>query len=966
MTPPLLVDSLSLSAFRGVRDELGPLDLTSPITLIYAPNGTGKTSLIDGAEWLLTGNVYRLNELSDDKRSKIEPNELRCKTSQSDVEQRVWGSIQIDGIPKLLIRDEEGWKGDGSTTIKEPELLRLFAPNAVGENVPHQSAPRLRRNWIRGARFLTEATLATLVDTDRDSEDTRQEIMADMLGVRELNERAEKYERYAEVLKGGYRATNHPTVPGISSLEKLLKDKIQALEDLCVSKEDGSAKPSESAVEVVEVELDKAITALKEMGVDISPLSTKETEKIIAQISARHSTESGKLMAQKELLKTVLASWMEIDNFRKELAEKQKEQNNLSKEVSSLEAAISEKKALVAVLKQAIEHAGDRKQSVLAAHGNVKVSLEYFTSAIGELEDAEFSSISSASISDLKALPEAAWDESKFEALAFATSDLTENLDEVDSELQWLSTARLELSELTRNAIDQNALIELKKEVELQGKIVNELSSLYAEQSGPVEDLRLALARFLNADAESSSCPACGHKWENKAALDDALAKTASQVPQHMKILSDELLEAEKKLREEKSVLVNAESFLHSVVLKTQEIKAKENSVENYFERLKELSKNWGWENPAPNKLSISKRLERIGKRIDFGNALVEFFDTLNALMESLGLSEVTHQEVESIGNYYSLLVSQFVKEVEDEINKKTAELSTINSELILKANDLGKNNSLLTSVRNRIGELAPLVGDFVEAWKDLGGGEAITDIELAAVKNRIDTRASALAKTQQHLSAAQAAHESIATEKKAAEIRSEIDALKEKISYLNRKRNLATKAAKELATFSNGYIYRQFDSLSKVFWPIFWRLQANEFYESIEPGPPEAPLRWEAKAMGKKFNPSMHFSMGQRQDFALAIFLARARSLGGTFFLDEPITHLDDLNRVALLDLFRLMAIEPESQSKFVITTASKSLVRHMTEKFASVPRQEGNKPLRVYELDGNPRSGINCKELY
>lgn len=963
MTPPLMVDSLSLRAFRGVRDELGPLDLTSPITLIYAPNGTGKTSLIDAAEWLLTGNVYRLNELSEDKRSKIEPNELRCKTSPSNVGQRVWGSIQVGGTSKLLIRDEEGWTGDGSI-IKEPELLKLFAPNAVGENVPHQSAPRLRRNWIRGARFLTEATLATLVDTDKDSEDARQEIMADMLGVRELNERADKFRKYAEVLKGGYRAQNHPIVPGISSLEKMLKDKTQALEELGVSSDDSSTKPPDSAAEVVEVELNNAILALKNTGADIASLSSENTEKIIAQISARHSSESVKLKGQKESLNSVLASWMEIDVFRTELTQKQKEQNSLSKGSSSLETIISEKKAHVAVLTLDIGQAGDRKKRAFTAYGRFKASLEALIAATGKLDGADIPVISDASINDLDALPEAAWDESKFEALVFVTSNLIDDLDSVDSKLQWLSSARLELSELTGTAIDQNALMVLKKDVELHEKMFNELSSTHADQSGPVEDLRLAVSRFLYTDSEGSSCPACGHEWENKVALAEALEKTANQVPKHMQVLSDQLLKAEQLLREAKSTFVKAESVSQRIVLKVEEINAKENLVEDFFERLQEISTNWGWENPAPNKMSISKHLECISNRINFGTALVEFFTDLKELTQFYENSVVKTQAIASLDNHYGLLTSQFGQAVDVEINIKNAELSKINSELALKTSELERNNSLLISVRNRIGELAPFVDKFAAAWESLGGGEPITDLELTAIKNRIEAQGSALVKAHQHLCAAQAANESIAKEKKAAEIKSEINSLKEKINYLVRKRYLASKAAKELENFSNGYIHRQFDKLSKVFWPIFWRLQANEFYESIEAGPPKAPLCWEAKAMGKTFNPTKHFSMGQRQDFALAIFLSRARSLGGTFFLDEPIIHLDDLNRVALLDLFRLLAIEPESQSKFVITTASKSLVRHMIEKFANVPRKEGTKPIRVYELDGSPRAGINWKE--
>ena len=53
------MERLRLAAFRGVPGEL-QLDFTSPLTIIYAPNGTGKSSLFDAAEWLLTGEVKRV------------------------------------------------------------------------------------------------------------------------------------------------------------------------------------------------------------------------------------------------------------------------------------------------------------------------------------------------------------------------------------------------------------------------------------------------------------------------------------------------------------------------------------------------------------------------------------------------------------------------------------------------------------------------------------------------------------------------------------------------------------------------------------------------------------------------------------------------------------------------------------------------------------------------------------------
>ena len=61
------MERIRLTAFRGVPGEL-QLDFTSPLTIIYAPNGTGKSSVIDAAEWLLTGEVKRLGGLLEERR----------------------------------------------------------------------------------------------------------------------------------------------------------------------------------------------------------------------------------------------------------------------------------------------------------------------------------------------------------------------------------------------------------------------------------------------------------------------------------------------------------------------------------------------------------------------------------------------------------------------------------------------------------------------------------------------------------------------------------------------------------------------------------------------------------------------------------------------------------------------------------------------------------------------------------
>ncbi|HEX2770143.1 MAG TPA: hypothetical protein VHN12_12765, partial [Geobacteraceae bacterium] len=183
---------------------------------------------------------------------------------------------------------------------------------------------------------------------------------------------------------------------------------------------------------------------------------------------------------------------------------------------------------------------------------------------------------------------------------------------------------------------------------------------------------------------------------------------------------------------------------------------------------------------------------------------------------------------------------------------------------------------------------------------------------------------------------------------------------IEEKVRKIVRKRDQALEAARLLREKANRYCAEQLDRLFDIAFPMFSRVQANEVFDSLHKGPLENPFDWVAKSSSYEFTPSPYFSMGQRQDLALAIFLARARGVKGTFFLDEPVIHLDDLNRVALMDTFRMLVLESEPLCNFIITTARRDSVRHMAEKFANVPPVHGMPPLRIYELDGSPRVGV------
>jgi DNA repair exonuclease SbcCD ATPase subunit len=190
--------------------------------------------------------------------------------------------------------------------------------------------------------------------------------------------------------------------------------------------------------------------------------------------------------------------------------------------------------------------------------------------------------------------------------------------------------------------------------------------------------------------------------------------------------------------------------------------------------------------------------------------------------------------------------------------------------------------------------------------------------------------------------------------------LRRDISSLQQRLAGLKSVRTSAESAIAALNERSRSYCRWERERIADVMFSIFGRIHADETFDLLRGGPEDDPFEWVAMAARQQLISSKEFSMGQRQDLALSVFLAKARGVGGTFFLDEPMIRLDDLNRVALLDMFRVLVGEENSKVRLVITTASRTLVRHFQEKFINVPDNDSVPALGVVELEGSPRDGV------
>ena len=178
--------NLSIQAFRGVREILN-VDISKPVTIIYAPNGTGKTTICDAAEWLLTAEIKRLAG-----RNASDMADIRCALSADSLATRVFGSLEIDGQIITIERglDSLRWKqGTGKfKKISTSKLLEELAPSAAELGTYGKHTASSRKTWLRGNRFLSAENLSTLLDFDEGAVANRQQLFADLLGVGHLLE----------------------------------------------------------------------------------------------------------------------------------------------------------------------------------------------------------------------------------------------------------------------------------------------------------------------------------------------------------------------------------------------------------------------------------------------------------------------------------------------------------------------------------------------------------------------------------------------------------------------------------------------------------------------------------------------------------------------------------------------------------------------------------------------------------
>lgn len=889
----ILIDSVRIAAFGGIRLPLS-LDLTAPLTLVYAPNGTGKTSVIESVDWMMGGEV----------RGE------RCKLADDDEQTEVTIAGLVSGsvlsARKSLRSNGRTSRTTNGTPVGEADFLKSLAPECdVSGLNPLTQIPRLKA-YLSSNRVLGISSLSRLIDEE--NAEARADAMADLTGTRA--------QRNAQKVIDLYRKRLRERLSKLRSEHENLISRQKEFRELSSSRFDADALTAEVA----------RILSVTE------PVIGREHEELTIQASRELNDLDSRTETLKRLRELVQSPPVYLD-------------------LAALEQRISGVEAEIRSVNQLLEEDAERSQLLSEQVGGIARDIEgvqividalgHLQSAVGE--DTSFGSLYTARQKvTLSALdPKEASDQ----LIALASASVQARAD---------VEARARLESTVAFLIERNLSSQARESLELA--LAEKRRDLAKSREGRETILSFrndAVRSSLVAhqhDQSSSDCPACGHNWGSHEGLERALNRVLSSLP---------TLEAN---------LVAQEA---SLVIEIDQLKARAEMADDHATQLGHAMSELARVNRS------IEQADRLAARFAFESAEAVGDSDLSNWRRELSLASALLDFERARSSSHIVYHPASSDSLRDGISRLGSSLTALRKG-IEQQRPVMEDAAYSISIRegkiaSLSGNLARLRSQYVECdtWMRrkgqlqdvLGLGsvskEHLDAVELSLVQRRDSVRAAVKLLAQ--------ANEIRASSELAgmAELAlSEADAVARDIlsieSELTRIDGIDDRIEQQSDLFRQQLIETVGPSVSQ----LFQRMQVNRVFSSVAVS---STFELKGSINDHLLEPEL-FSSGQRQDLGLAFFLVRAYALGGSFFLDEPLAHLDDLNRVAVLDTLRAFVlasrVPKNKETRLVITTASWTTAKHVMQKFMRIKQQAPL--LRAYQLTGNVSSRVGAVELY
>lgn len=902
---PIKFLSATIQNFRGVPDKL-VIPLDAPLTVIHAANGTGKSTICYALEWLLTGRVEDLSNATD----------YACQWGQGATS--VSATCLIGGELHELHREGASvWmskNGAKRSKIKDADLLELLTPNSVAGRSA-QAIGKAKRGWLRNSRWLYANSLSLLIDNNK-AED-RQQIFADILGLGHLTSTLRELRDYRIRL---------PNTKGIQESVARLNAEISTLETKLAESSPWRERAEGHLAKILEQFPQNQVTG--KLGEDFR----------VAQFQVKFFEQ--KAHRDLETMRYLSENWAHYNAGKIQLATLRQTLDDLMKANQALNDGHSKLSADLSALEI---KAAEGSRSVIWAKQRLDILSRWEQVAAEPIIRGDLG-IGGVSQDQLQQqFVEFSWPSDKQDTWLNSVDYLIQNSTTVTDLVR-------QKRDLADNAVQPSTNIDnFARRVEEAKEVRVKAEAEFNALSNVLDRLK-AIGKEIVHSHESGHCPLCNHDWKSSDKLRQQIA--GEQLP-------PELSDSARKLTYARQA---EEGCLASLQL----AKNQKASYEAYVTRIKAIDSELAVIAQRTKYLEIMgvpdfsnfdvNNLLYLQSRVKAAINLRQIFEILvevEGLFQTVATEEVSSRVSIALGNL--IRYRDFYQAQADKSNAERPGLTRSVSE---KMEGIQAKPREIAGVNASIAAITQTVGGFEAHWREVVG-------EVPVVQSSYD---SALARVKVDIAQAEAFNAMLVECEAVVAIDFDFGQLtklqreKEELSNkLAAGQNYIAEADRTIDHYAQHVRDLTTSSLAPLLTPateLFSRMHANEVYHRLSVSEGDEALEWTVFAEGHDYalNAEEKFSQGQRQDLALSLYLARARNTGGSFFLDEPIAHLDDLNRVAMLDIFRLVATSMPNMN-LILTTASDGLARHIAQKFSSISDRH---LLNTIHLEGNPRTGV------
>ena len=989
------LEKVTIQGFRAYKNAQ-QFDLGSGVTVLYGANGLGKTSIFDAIDFAATGGIGRLKGARKKSRFTKAVAHLDSRPEEAEVALSFGANGAVHTLHRRVSARTEAWI-DGAVKDRKRALVEITGGGATpSERTEHLvslfRATHLfsQENQELAKGFEPEGLLPA-------------HVVAHMLAYEDYANARDKAAAVREVLDG-YIGRRRSEI-GVWTSE--VDEGRQALRSLGrISGEDGAVPRPTEALTSLRRRIEEAGLQVRAAQSDV--MFVRECR---AAIQGRRRQGEARIARLTTLVEQVHALPTLIEALEKLGARKERLRAQLASEEQALgksEQSVRDAEGAERALRETLLRERQRGVALLWAAGAVPRYGELLrregamVAAIAELTNT-MEKLRSDRSQVVQELRDKEREINKLEESLSRHRSLLDGLQNVARSATAWQEDRVQIPRLQeRQARHRERVTRLQQD---QGNVSQSLT----ESSAVAHELEKQLSHYLSEQSELAQlrsrmedyigdgcCPLCGHRHasadelrgriETQFAEDETVhlrnriasaRNVMEEIEAQLLLLQQDAEEQSRALEELEReslecgarVAVFEEAAVtlgvvvdekDAVVTKVEGLLMHERTTVGELERIVATGHQM--------RAKLSERLEELVRRMGRNESRT------SAIREEVEQCQAELARLREDPRGAALSLEMNAKALRDVCERRAAQLAKLETELPIVVSVADECRTARNARRDKV---AALTFSLERLNKDLGSqrrgvGEAnagLAEVGLSPAANKADVvgvmgreirvnrqwaelrdfaDSVEVAIDTASTAAALERHRAMVDQKVAQLREATIDAASHEewrryFDEVNEKVSHRQRAA--IADFAGGY-----GAIASV---IQQRLRSAYGFGGIDTRSHGPTIRVTVRRSGERLRPTDYFSQSQQRTLFLGLFLAACMSQTwsslSAVLLDEPVTHFDDLNTYAFLDMVGGLLSSESSRLQFVISTCDRRVFRLARNKFRHLGEEA-----RFYEFAG------------